>query len=322
MNPNGKFLIAKGGKFPPQFDLIKKYGKNRNFNFTLVNTNDTPMRVRMFGTLTDYVSVMAAGGVSVTTEDVSVLSNAQNRSAINYYFEYPDSQEPDNTFLEDLATYLRAGGDKVLNLPAADFTTTPSGGLDAEVTDTEHFYTPATLETWLHNGGFKKIPVTLGMLFARGMLGGLAQVSPIDYVDGQVTTKQVVTGVTASGGGMQTGPLPFVVDGEFVSGVTAISSGQPIKELWAYILDNGAVTLNALQVTGQELGMVQQTLKCKEKSPFYVPGDVNIALSKYQNPYVVNSHMGLALDLGLHIGKDNYLEFEVFPGVNAFSMFF
>ena len=315
--------ILKAGKFPPQMDLVRKYGTNRNFNFQIVNTKDSPVRVRMFGTLTDYVSAFSSGAISVTTETVKVLNDgAAKKEAINYYFQYPDPYEQGNTFLEDLATYLRTGGDKVLNLPAADFTTDPTGGLEAEVTDTEHFYTAATLMQWLEAGGFKKIPVTLGMLFSRGLLGGLAQMSAMDYIDGDVAEKEVVTAVSSNGGGPQEGALPFVVDGNFADGLTATSSGQPIRELWSWILDNGEMVLKALQVTGAVENMVQQNITLKEKSPFRTPGDVVYALSKYQNPYVVNAHMGLADNLNMVIGKNNCLEFDVFPGANTFSMFF
>ena len=322
MAKNFNFIgLMKAGKFPPQMDLLKKYGNKRNFNFQITNTGDAPVKVRMFGTLTDYVSANAAGSLSLTKESVQVLSNAESKQAINYYFQYPDPYESENTFLEDLATYLRTGGDKVLNLPSTDFTTTPSGGIDAEVTDTEHFYSAETLMTWLQNGGFKKIPVTLGMLFSRGMLGGLAQMAPFDYVDGTVASKQVVTDVTV-GGGQQQGAMPFVVDGNFAENLTAVSSGQPIRELWAHILDNGELVMRALQVTAQDVAAVQQQVVLKEKSPFYVPGDVIFSLSKWQNPYVVNAHMGLADGINMQIGKNNWLEFTVWPGVTAFSMFF
>ena len=116
--------------------------------------------------------------------------------------------------------------------------------------------------------------------------------------------------------------MPFVVDGNFAENLTAVSSGQPIRELWAHILDNGELVMKALQVTAQDVAAVQQQVVLKEKSPFYVPGDVIFALSKWQNPYVVNAHMGLADGINIQIGKNNWLEFTVWPGVNAFSMFF
>lgn len=324
MAKNFNFVgLMKAGKFPPQMDLVKKYGSNRNFNFQIVNTKDQPVRVRMFGTLTDYVSVFSAGAISVTKLRINTLTNAVKKQAMNYYFQYPDPHETGNTFLEDLASYLRNGGDKVLNLPSTDFTTTPSGGIEAEVPDPTTFYRPEDLWQWLLNdGGMKKIPVTLGMLFSRGILGGLAQISPIDYINGTLGETAVVTDVTADGGGQQQGALPFVVDGNFADGLTAMSSGQPIRELWSYILDNGALVMKALQVSGSVENMVQQNIVLKEKSPFMVPGDVVFALSKWQNPYVVNAHMGLADNINIMIGKNNYLEFDVFPGTNNFSMFF
>jgi len=312
--------LMKAGKFPPQIDLLKKYGNKRNFNFQITNSGHTPVKVRMFGTLTDYVSANAAGSLSVTTEPVSVITNAQKKSAMNYYFQYPDIYETDNTFIADLIAYLQAGGDKVLDLPDQDFTTTPTGGLDAEITNTETFYDPETLYNWLSNGGFKKIPVTLGMLFSRGILGGLAQLSAFDYIDGTLSSKQVVTAI--SGGGQQQGDKPFVVDGNFAENLTAVSSGQPIRELWSHILDNGEIMMKALQLTAQDVAAVQQQVVLKEKSPFYVPGDVVFSLSKWQNPYVINAHMGLADNINMLIGKNNWLEFTVWPGVNAFSMFF
>ena len=108
----------------------------------------------------------------------------------------------------------------------------------------------------------------------------------------------------------------ILIDGYVdVSTLNVLAKKQPGVAVTIY-------TFTKTKLTAQDVAAVQQQVVLKEKSPFYVPGDVVFSLSKWQNPYVVNAHMGLADGINMLIGKNNWLEFTVWPGVNAFSMFF
>lgn len=120
----------------------------------------------------------------------------------------------------------------------------------------------------------------------------------------------------------QTGDNPHVLDGNFADHLTARSSGHSIAELWAYLLKEGGLKLQAMQVTGETPNMCVQTMRVHTTNPFATPDDDMFALSAYKNPMQKNKKMGMADNIDIDITPDKYIEFTVYPGVNSISLYF
>lgn len=285
--------------YPPQLEILQGLNLPKNvFSFKVANASNNIIPVRLFGSLADLTRINT-NNVSVVTENINVAT--YSTETIDYN-EYIVNDEKLTIYSTDVNNYLA-------KLLTADGLTSSVGDLEIVSADLKP-YINAYPQNFL-----------VSKLFLDQMFE--AKQKTLTIPD-SITLKSVATNVTVGNTpAMQTGANPFIIDGNFATNLTATSmtTGKKLADLWSYVLSND-LHLKALMIVADNADAPLSNIEVEEINPFFTPDNEILALSKYQNPYVVNKYAGLATDIDILVNKNRYFDINIYPQNTMFHLFF
>lgn len=284
---------------PPQLELARQLKfTDKCFSFKVNNATANVIECRLFGSLADLTRI-SSNSVSTTSENVMIPTLTD--TTLNYA-----DYDVDDTKIQNYAT---AVNNYVLNLNSADGLTSSVG--DVEITATD-------LANFIRNNP-AKFPVSEQWL--QDMMN--RQTKNVKVITAETPATMITSVSVGNTPAQQTGLLPFIIDGNFYANLTAtcININRKIADLWSYIIGND-LRLKAILIDADDADAVVSEIKIEKINPFHEDENNILALSKYQNPYVVNANMGLVHNIDIVVDKNMYFEIPIYPNNTTFHLYF
>lgn len=284
---------------PPQLELARELKfTDKCFSFKISNATANVIECRLFGSLADLTRI-SSNSVSTTSENVMIPTLTD--TTLNYA-----DYDVDDTKIQNYAT---AVNDYVLNLNSADGLTSSVG--DVEITATD-------LADFIRNNP-AKFPVSEKWL--QDMMN--RQTKNVKVITAETPATMITSVSVGNTPAQQTGVLPFIIDGQFYANLdaTCINLNRKIADLWSYIIGN-ELRLKAILIDADDADAVVSEIKIETINPFHDADNEILALSKYQNPYVVNANMGLVHDIDIVVDKNRYFKIPIYPQNTTFHFYF
>lgn len=284
---------------PPQLELARQLKfTDKCFSFKVNNATANVIECRLFGSLADLTRI-SSNSVSTTSENVMIPTLTD--TTLNYA-----DYDVDDTKIQNYAT---AVNNYVLNLNSADGLTSSVG--DVEITATD-------LADFIRNNP-AKFPVSEQWL--QDMMN--RQAKNVKVITAETPATMITSVSVGNTPAQQTGLLPFIIDGNFYANLTAtcININRKIADLWSYIIGND-LRLKAILIDADDADAVVSEIKIEKINPFHEDENNILALSKYQNPYVVNANMGLVHNIDIVVDKNMYFKIPIYPNNTTFHLYF
>lgn len=284
---------------PPQLELARALKfTDKCFSFKVNNTSANVIDCRLFGSLADLTRI-STNSISVSSENVLIPELSDTTMEYSLY-------EDDDAKIQQYSTEVN---DYVLNLNSADDLTSNIGNVEITANDLANF---------IHLNP-DKFPVS-----AKWLQDMITNTTKNVKVISNETPATMVTGLTVGNTpAQQIGLLPFIIDGQFYANLdaTCINLNRKIADLWSYIIGN-ELRLKAILIDADDADAVVSEIKIETINPFHDADNEILALSKYQNPYVVNANMGLVHDIDIVVDKNRYFKIPIYPNNTTFHFYF
>lgn len=284
---------------PPQLELARQLKfTDKCFSFKINNATANVIECRLFGSLADLTRI-SSNSVSTTSENVMIPTLTD--TTLNYA-----DYDVDDTKIQNYATEVN---NYVLNLNSADGLTSSVGNVEITATD---------LADFIRNNP-AKFPVSEKWL--QDMMN--RQTKNVKVITAETAATMITSVSVGNTPAQQTGLLPFIIDGNFYANLTAtcININRKIADLWSYIIGND-LRLKAILIDADDADAVVSEIKIEKINPFHDADNEILALSKYQNPYVVNANMGLVHDIDIVVDKNRYFKIPIYPQTTTFHFYF